>query len=62
MRSLQRTTVALENQDGQLRVRRSVLASLLAGAGAVVAGLWAWRPRAADGRGVSDAGVVPGVL
>jgi len=54
VRSLQRTTVALENQDGQLRVRRSVLASLLAGAGAVVAGLWAWRPRAADGRGYRE--------
>lgn len=54
VRSLQRTVVALENQDGRVRVRRSVLASLIAGAGAVAAGLWGWRRRSADGRGYHE--------
>lgn len=51
MWSFQRSAVALENKDGGVHVRRSRLASLLAGAGAVVAVLWAWRPRTVDGRG-----------
>ena len=54
VRSLQRPGVALENQDGQTRVRRSVLASLIGGAGAVAAGLWGWRPRPADGGGYHE--------
>lgn len=41
-------------QDGGVRVRRSMLVSMVAGAGAVTAGLWTWRPRAADGRGYQE--------
>jgi hypothetical protein len=54
VRSLQRTAVALENQDGRLDGRRGALASLIAGTGAVAAVLWGWRPRAADGRGYHE--------
>jgi apolipoprotein N-acyltransferase len=52
---LDRGAHAFENQDGNIRSRRGLLASLVGGAAAVTAATaWLFRPEAADGRGYQE--------
>lgn len=51
---LKQNVWTLKGQSVWLAGRRRLLASVLGGAGAVAAAVWALRPRAADGRGYQE--------
>lgn len=51
LRRISEARVALGDETGRLDARRSILAGLVAAAGAVAAAVWGWRPHAADGAG-----------
>lgn len=51
MRWLRQRGRSLGDQHARLADRRGLLMSLLGGAGAIAAAVWALRPRSADGRG-----------